>query len=120
VVTKRQPIVGDLTFAPRLDDEPGIAVRVPVALGPEATHVLTAVLSVTSFQQLLATLGLPSEWVAGIVDKNGRLIARVPPTEPGSQHRTTIFGTRAPSPRAGIAATRWKGKTPSPPTRPRR
>jgi len=78
-VSKRQPVVGDMSFAPRLNNEPGIAVRVPVALGPEVTHVLTAVLSATSFQQLLATQGLPSDWVTG------RLVARVPPTEPGKQ-----------------------------------
>jgi signal transduction histidine kinase/CheY-like chemotaxis protein len=84
-IATRKPAVGDLNFAPRLGNEPGISVRVPIAHGSEVTHVLSAVLSVASFQQLLASQGLPSDWVTGIVDNNGRLIARLPPTEPGKQ-----------------------------------
>jgi signal transduction histidine kinase len=85
VITTGKPVVGDLTFAPRLNNEPGIVVRVPVATGSEVTHVLCAVLTVTSFQQLLASQGLPGDWVTGIVDNNGRLIARVPATETGQR-----------------------------------
>jgi signal transduction histidine kinase/CheY-like chemotaxis protein len=82
-IASRKPAVGDLSFAPRLNNEPGIAVRVPIGGGSGVTHVLTAVLSVGSFQQQLADQGIPKDWVSGIVDNTGRLVARVPPVQAG-------------------------------------
>jgi hypothetical protein len=82
-IAARKPTVGDLSFAPRLNNEPGIPVRVPVALGPDVTHVLTAVLSVASFQQQLVDQAIPKDWTTGIVDNTGRLIARLPPVQAG-------------------------------------
>ena len=79
----RKPTVGNISFAPRLNNEPGIAVRVPIVSGDEVKSILTAVLSLESFQRLLADQGIPDEWATGIVDASGRLVARVPPLPPG-------------------------------------
>jgi signal transduction histidine kinase/CheY-like chemotaxis protein len=83
-VATGRPAVGDLTVAPLLQNRLGIPIRVPVMRDGRAVYVLTAVLEPAAFQRLLAQQDLPREWVSGLVDGQGRLIARVPRADPGS------------------------------------
>jgi signal transduction histidine kinase len=82
-VRTARPAISDLRFAPLLNNEPGIAVRVPVVRSDGVAYVLTAVLGVRAFQRLLVSQQLPADWVSGLVDSQGRLIARVPDTPAG-------------------------------------
>jgi len=83
-VSTGQPAVGNLTVAPLLQNRLGIPVRVPVMRDGKVVYVLTAVLEPAAFQELLVAQELPREWVTGLVDGEGRLIARVPPTNTGT------------------------------------
>ena len=83
-VSTGQPAVDDLAPAPLLQNRLGIPVRVPVMRDGTAVYVLTAVLAPDAFQQLLVAQNLPPNWVSGVVDRQGRLIARVPSTKPGT------------------------------------
>ena len=82
-VRTRQPAVEDLAVAPLLKNRLGVPIRVPVLRDGQVVYVLTAMLSPDAFQRLLAAQNLPQGWVSGLVDSQGRLIARVPPKPPG-------------------------------------
>jgi signal transduction histidine kinase len=92
-----RPAVSDITLAPLLNNEPGIAVRMPVQRGGEVAYVLTAVVKPSIFQQILESQKLPADWVTGIVGTDGRLIARIPSVPPGtltaSNYREAVAGS---------------------------
>jgi signal transduction histidine kinase/CheY-like chemotaxis protein len=79
-----QPAIDDLTSAPLLGNQLGIPVRVPVVRDGKAVYILTGVMTPQAFQKLLADEKLPAGWISGLVDSQGRLIARVPETPPGT------------------------------------
>jgi signal transduction histidine kinase len=81
---EKRPSVSDISFASQLHDEPGIVVRLPVERGGETINILTAVLKISGFQEILEQQRLPREWISGLVGTDGRLIARVPPVPPGT------------------------------------
>ncbi len=78
-----RPAIEDLTSAPLFDDRLAIPIRVPVVRDGKAVYVLTAVMAPESFQRLMAKQKVMDGWVSGLVDKSGRLIARVPAKPPG-------------------------------------
>jgi len=57
---------------------PGIPVRVPVLRDGRAAYVLTAVVRPDSLQDLIRAQRLPEGWISGIVDANGKFVARIP------------------------------------------
>jgi signal transduction histidine kinase/CheY-like chemotaxis protein len=77
------PAIGNLTFATDFDKTPGIAVRLPIVEGGQATHVLTAVIGPAAFERILVEQQLPAGWASGIVGTDSRLIARVPRLQAG-------------------------------------
>jgi signal transduction histidine kinase/ActR/RegA family two-component response regulator len=80
-----RPAIDDLTgFGPLLQNRLGVPVRVPVVRDGKVAYVLTAVLDPEALQGILVAQNLPKGWVSGLVDNNGRLIARVPATPPGA------------------------------------
>jgi signal transduction histidine kinase/ActR/RegA family two-component response regulator len=81
-----QPVVDNLVSAqtPQFRGQLGIPIRVPIVRDGHAVYVLTAVLSPETFQRLLVGQDLPDGWVSGLVDGEGRLIARVPMIVPGT------------------------------------
>ena len=83
-VTKLQPSVGNLIEGGPFKQPPGIPVRVPVVREGKLVYVLTAVVSPESFAVLIRRQELPNGWVSGLVDGNGRFIARVPPRAVGT------------------------------------
>jgi signal transduction histidine kinase len=83
-VSEGRASVGNLMLAPSSNNELGIAVRVPVKRAGETVHVITAVLRPSMFQKILQHQRLPAHWVSGLVDGDGRLIARVPAVPTGT------------------------------------
>jgi signal transduction histidine kinase len=83
-VTEGRTSVGNLMTAPSSNNELAIAVRVPVQRDGETVHVITAVLRPSLFQKILQQQRLPADWVSGLVDSDGRLIARVPAVPTGT------------------------------------
>ena len=81
---ERRTAITDLIHAPLLGNELGISVRVPVLRGSRVVYVLTAVVKPAAFQALLAQQDMPPQWASGLVDSQGRLIARVPAKPTGS------------------------------------
>ena len=57
---------------------PGIPVRVPVMRDGRLAYVLTAIVRPESFRDLIRQQRLPDGWISGIVDANGKFIARIP------------------------------------------
>lgn len=55
-----------------------VPVRVPVLRNGEIKYVVTASISPLAFSNLLKAEHVPGEWIAGIVDREGRYIARAP------------------------------------------
>ena len=84
LITTGRPTVGSLSFAPRLGDEPGVAVRVVILQGQGVAGVITAVIRPTVFQKILEDQRLPEGWVSGLVGSDGRFIARTPAVKLGS------------------------------------
>lgn len=80
-----EPAVGNISLAPRLNGEPGIAVRLPIEQDGAVKYVLTAVLSPDLFQQVLEDQRLQPGAMTGVVGTDGRLIARLPRLPPGTQ-----------------------------------
>jgi signal transduction histidine kinase/ActR/RegA family two-component response regulator len=66
----------------------GFAVRVPITAGPRGSpYILSAILTTDQILDLLKRQSVPPEWVVGVYDQSGRLVAR-----------TRHNGTGRPSP----------------------
>ena len=64
-------------FASPLDPaEKVVAVTVPIVHGEVATHALRMILTSESISDMIDERRLPAQWVAGIADRNGTVVAR--------------------------------------------
>jgi signal transduction histidine kinase/ActR/RegA family two-component response regulator len=77
----RTPVIGNIDDLENTS-LPGIPVRVPVSRDGKVVYVLSAVVRPDSFQDLIRQQRLPDDWISGIVDRNGRFVARVPSRQP--------------------------------------
>jgi len=77
VITNRRPFIGDLNPGP-VSGLPGIAVRLPVIYGTQLRYVLEFILEPAGLIKLMKSQGYKATWVAGLIDRQGRFIARVP------------------------------------------
>jgi len=75
-VAMKKPVIGPVSAAGA--SAAGVPVRVPVIRAGEVAYVLTAVVRPDSFDEIIARQQLPDGWISGIVDGNGRFVARVP------------------------------------------
>jgi signal transduction histidine kinase len=76
LVRTGRPVVGGISPpAPRTGTR-AIALRVPVTRDGRLRYVLTAPLRPEGIGRLLHGSGIPAEWVAGIADREGRIVAR--------------------------------------------
>jgi signal transduction histidine kinase/ActR/RegA family two-component response regulator len=64
---------------------PALPIRVPVEVDGRVSSVLSALVRPESFENLIRDQRLPDGWISGIVDANGRFVARVPPRPAGSE-----------------------------------
>jgi signal transduction histidine kinase/ActR/RegA family two-component response regulator len=84
VVQTKRPSIGGVVAGGPFQKRFGIAMRVPVLREGKVAYVLTAVVKPESFLPLIEQQRLPSGWVSGLVDREGRFIARVPDKPTGS------------------------------------
>jgi signal transduction histidine kinase/CheY-like chemotaxis protein len=68
-------LVSDLFRAP-LGGQHDFVVQVPVRIDGRIRHFLSMGVSASSLQQLMAEQRFPAEWVASIIDRQGRIVAR--------------------------------------------
>ena len=81
LVRTLSPTVGSVTLG-RVIERYGVPIRLPIVRNGKLAYSLTAVVELDAFAALIRAQHLPARWVSGLVDANGRLIARVPPRPP--------------------------------------
>ena len=80
-----RPVVGDLVEESSVIRRSGIPVRVPVMRDGKLAYVLTAIVKPEAFESLMREQQVPSSWASGLVDRNGKLVARVPAMPVGTR-----------------------------------
>jgi hypothetical protein len=75
VLRTGKPVVGALVDLKLLKGT-GFVVRVPVIRDGVTKYVLSAGVNPKAMLELLVSQELPANWVAGVVDRNGRIVAR--------------------------------------------
>jgi len=75
--SKRAPVVSSLRRGPIATDWV-FSVELPVIRGGEVVRALGVVVKPQEFVRLLNAQAMPANWLAGIIDQEGRFIARVP------------------------------------------
>src|SRR5689334_13886435 len=76
-----RPIVGSVGAT---GAGPGIPIRIPVLRDGAVAYVLSIVVRPDAFEDVLSLQKLPARWEAGVVDANGRYVARLP-TRPAEE-----------------------------------
>ena len=74
VVKTGQAVIGGILRGPR--NRPAFAIRVPVIRNGQVTYVLSAVLEPTGIKTILMAGNLPPGWLGGVIDAQGRIVAR--------------------------------------------
>ena len=76
VITTHQPVIGDLRIG-RIIKQPGFPVYVPVIRNGQVLYVLSALITSKAFAEVLnREAKISDEWVRGVVDANGVVVAR--------------------------------------------
>lgn len=125
VFRTRKPVVSDLFLGP-VFKRPIISVYVPVIVRGEVAYVLAVGILPEHFNAILKTQGLPPDWVVGVFDSSGTIVARthlpekfigrtlvpqlreaVRQAREGSLVATTAEGTRVLTSYSTSPLTRW-------------
>ena len=69
----------DVLFGPVIDDWI-VNIEVPIFKNGKPFRALAVLMKAKAYLRLLNDQQIPGNWLAGIVDRQGRFIARVPPT----------------------------------------
>ena len=88
VIATKRPYIQDL-FTGATAGRPIISIRVPVLKAGEVTHVLSMAVEPRHIADILQAQNLPSEWVATVIDRADRVVAR-------SRRHEALVGTAAP------------------------
>ena len=83
----------------------GVPLHVPVVRDGRVAYVMTAVLRPQIFEKLIRDQQIPPSWVSGLVDADGRFIARVPP-RPVEAWRARLFSQAVATSRGGLVSGR--------------
>jgi PAS domain S-box-containing protein len=75
LLRERKPVVSNMAVGPT-SRSANFAVRVPVLKDGEVRYVLSAVVKPEAIGRLLAKQNLPAEWVAVVLDRSDRIVAR--------------------------------------------
>ena len=78
------PVVGDLIEHGTITRRSGLPVRIPVMREGTLRYILTAIIKPEAFERLIREQHVPSTWASGLVDRTGKLIARIPPMPLGT------------------------------------
>lgn len=106
-VEERRSVIGGVVRG--LRGRPAFTVRTPVLRDGEVRYVLTAVVAPDTFRELMLNSGLPEEWIAGIVDSDGRIVARTS-GDPNLIGNPASEAARAAI-RSGVASGTYPGLT---------
>lgn len=88
VIATKRPVVQDL-FTGATAGRSIISVRVPVVRGDIVTYVLSMAVEPRRIADVLQAEGLPGQWVATVIDRADRVVAR-------SRRHEAFVGTPAP------------------------
>ena len=88
VIATKRPVVQDL-FTGATAGRPIISIRVPVVRDDAVTHVLSMAVETRRIADVLQAEGLPGQWVATVIDRADRVVAR-------SRRHEAFVGTPAP------------------------
>jgi len=87
------PVVGNVVpEGGRFVKRPGFPLRVPIFRHGALVYVLNAIVDPAGFEQLIVRQQLPRGWVSGLVDANGKFVARVPAQPVGSPATAEYLG----------------------------
>src|SRR3712207_3236701 len=75
VIATRQPVIQDL-FTGATAGRPIISIRVPVLKDGSVTHVLSMAVEPRRVAEILLAQNLPPSWVATVIDRGNRVVAR--------------------------------------------
>ena len=104
VIATKQPVIQDL-FTGATAGRPIISIRVPVLKDDTVTHVLSMAVEPRRIAEILLAQNLPASWVATVIDRADRVVAR------SRQHETFVS---KPAPDEFLRAARgadgiWEG-----------
>jgi signal transduction histidine kinase/CheY-like chemotaxis protein len=69
-----QAVIGPVLRGPR--NRPAFAIRMPATRGGAVNHVVSAVVEPTAMHDVLFSGALPEAWMGGVIDSEGRVVAR--------------------------------------------
>ena len=86
VVATGKPAIGRIRGSNSPTGRPAFAIRAPVIRDGKVIYVVTVILQPKNIRDLLFGVGVPKDWVAAVVDDQGRFVARTagPPTMVGT------------------------------------
>jgi signal transduction histidine kinase/CheY-like chemotaxis protein len=102
------PAIGSVGTVEILD-APAVPVRVPVKRDGRVAYVLTAAVKPSAFEALLKSQSPPPGWVNGLVDRDGRFIARIPSRQVGSPASAGYRAAVAKAPQGWYQGTTVEG-----------
>ena len=88
VIATKQPVIQDL-FTGATAGRPIISIRVPVLKDDTVTHVLSMAVEPRRIAEILLAQNLPASWVATVIDRADRVVAR-------SRQHEAFVGKAAP------------------------
>ena len=88
VIASKQPVIQDL-FTGATAGRPIISIRVPVLKDDTVTHVLSMAVDPRRIAEILLAQNLPASWVATVIDRANRVVAR-------SRQHEAFVGKSAP------------------------
>ena len=92
VVRTARPSVGSVAAGTAVRGQT-VRVRVPVSYGEEVRYVVSAPLSLKYLAALLEAQHLPESWVISLVDREKRVIARIPALPAGVEESEALRDT---------------------------
>ena len=104
-----EPVVGNISPGPSGGDL-AVPIRLPLTKGGAPQYVLTAVVRPESFAELLRAQRLPEGWVVNLVDRNRRVIARLPPVPAGRPASDSFQAQLARSPHGWFRGQTIEGR----------
>ena len=104
VIASKQPVIQDL-FTGATAGRPIISIRVPVLKNDTVTHVLSMAVEPRRIAENLLAQNLPASWVATVIDRANRVVAR-------SRQHEAFVGKAAPDEFLSVAREAdgiWEG-----------
>ena len=108
VIETGRPGISDVfvsTLAPRAV----VAVAIPVVRSDEVKYALQMTLPIEYFATALQQANLPAGWIAVIVDRQGRFVARLPANEPGRGAQSALVDNMRQSEKAAYSGLDFEG-----------